>query len=535
MRRTPFRIVDTGLNSAEVNIAMDRHWLAAHVQGERDNLLRFHRSTPSAWVGLHQWPERELRLHFCHRKGIDVVRRLTGGGTLYVDPQQLGFSLILKWSERLAELGESGVIQRGCDAVVSALRGLGVAAAFKAPNDIEVAGRKLASLYASRDRGSFLLQAVLLMTADATRMQGALRLPSEPAVNGQVPRAASERLTALDQVCSRTPTPARIRKALTVSIAAQFNLRAESSTKTVYAQLREGFANATWPAVLDHQIQISTATTYWRTQAETMAELAEALWVSPAGLLRTQLRWDPLRHVPGWLEIGGSVQVQPLDLFARLARGLAGVNRNELATELQKQCVSAHAHLIGFTQDDLLAVLTRAWDRAEQQRDFGLSMEQSNRLTVVNAPGPAANAATLMQQADTLLLPYCTRPLECRDKSLDECRDCTGCEVGTACRAAASQSLNIRELKHYVELDGLLENLRAEGSKGVVGMTCQTFFIKHSDAFTRAGLPVLLVDLGGTTCYELQQEAAGYSGHFPHKTTLDTQVLEKLVRVRKAG
>jgi lipoate-protein ligase A len=266
-----------------------------------------------------------------------------------------------------------------------------------------------------------------------------------------------------------------------------------------------------------------------------MVQLAEAFWASPAGLLRARLRWDSLRHVPSWLEIGGSVQVQPLDLFARLARGLAGMNRNELATELQKQCVSAHAHLIGFTQDDLLAVLTRAWDRAEQQRDFGLSMEQSNRLTVVNAPGPAANAATLMQQADTLLLPYCARPLECRDKSLDECCDCTGCEVGTACRTAASQSLNIRELKHYAELDGLLENLRAEGSKGVIGMTCQTFFIKHSDAFTRVGLPVLLVDLGGTTCYELQQEAAGYSGHFPHKTTLDTQVLERLVRVRKAG
>lgn len=535
MRRTPFRIVDTGLNSAAVNIAMDRHWLAAHVQGERDNLLRFHRSTPSAWIGLHQWPERELRLHFCHRKGIDVVRRLTGGGTLYVDPQQLGFSLILKWSERLAELGESGVIQRGCEAVVLALRGLGIAAVFKAPNDIEVAGRKLASLYASRDRGSFLLQAVLLMTADASRMQGALRLPSEPAVNGQGPRAASERLTALDQVCSRAPTPASIRKALTESIAAQFNLRAESSTKTVYAQLREGSANATWPAGLDHQINISTATTHWRTQAETLNELAESLWVSPAGLLRARLRWDPLRHVPDWLEIGGSVLVQPVDLFARLARGLAGVNRSELAAKLQKLCASAHAHFIGFTQDDLLAVLTRAWDRAEQQRDFGLSMEQTNRLTVINAPGPAANAADLMQQADTLLLPYCARPLECRDKSLDACRDCTGCEVGSACRIAASQSLTIRELKQYSELDGLLTQLREKGSTGVVGMTCQTFFIKHSDAFTRSGLPMLLLDLGGTTCYELQQEAAGYSGIFPYKTKLDTPVLEKLMQVREVG
>ena len=79
------------------------------VRGERENLLRFHRSTPSAWLGLHQWPERELRLLYCHCKGIDVVRRLTGGGALYVDPRQLGFSLILKWSERFAVIGEAGL------------------------------------------------------------------------------------------------------------------------------------------------------------------------------------------------------------------------------------------------------------------------------------------------------------------------------------------------------------------------------------------------------------------------------------------
>ena len=81
-------------------------------------------------------------------------------------------------------------------------------------------------------------------------------------------------------------------------------------------------------------------------------------------------------------------------------------------------------------------------------------------------------------------------------------------------------------------LAGQLAQLRAAGSTGVVGMTCQTFFIKHGDVFERAGLPLLLLDIGGTTCYEHQQEAAGYSGRFPGKTVLDVPVFEKLVRVR---
>ena len=48
--------------------------------------------------------------------------------------------------------------------------------------------------------------------------------------------------------------------------------------------------------------------------------------------------------------------------------------------------------------------------------------------------------------------------------------------------------------------------------------------------------PRVLIDLGGTTCYELQQEDAGYSGAFPYQARLDVQVLQKLVQVRtKSG
>jgi lipoate---protein ligase len=529
MRRTLIRVVDTGLNSAAVNIALDRRWLAGHVRGERDNLLRFYRSTPSAWLGLHQWPERELRLLYCRRKGIEVVRRPTGGGALYVDPQQLGFSLILKLGERLLALGEAGIVRQGCEAVVDALRGFGLCATFKAPNDVEVQGRKLASLFMCRQRGTVLLQGLLLLNADVGRVLGALRLPTEPAVGSAGPIAAGERLTALDRLYARPPSPARLRKALVAALAMQFNLRAQSSTKTVYAQLRGPSAAAPWPAGLE-QIQVPTATLHWRGHALEMADVAETLWHTPGGLLRARLRWDPLQHAPRWLEVGGSVQVQPLDLFMRLGQSLTGVTRAQLAERLHSLCGQAKARLIGFSHADLFAALVSAWDRADQQRDFGLSVEQSNRLTPICADGPAVPAVSLMRRTDTLLVPYCARPPECRGRALDECRVCTRCEVGSACRTADEHGLKVREMTHYADLAGLLGQLRAEGSTGVVGMTCRTFFIKHHEVFTGAGLPMLLVDLGGTTCYELQQEAAGYSGRFPYQTRLDVQLLRKLMQ-----
>lgn len=530
MRRAPFMVVETGVNSAEVNNAMDRAWLVGHAEGERANLLRFYRSPPSAWLGLHQWPERELRLLYCHRKGIDVVRRLTGGGTLYVDEHQLGFSLIIKWSERLAGHGETAILQRGCQAVAAALQGFGVDAVFKAPNDIEVRGRKLASLFISRYRGSILLQGVLLMTVDSARVLGALRLPTEPAsAHGHAP--AVERLTALDRLLPRPPAPARLRKALADALAAAFNLGAQSSTKTVYATVRDIARPGGWPAGLDRPLRIPTATTYWRELAATQTGMAEAFWRAPIGLLRARLRWDTLRQAPRDLEIGGHVQVYPLNLFQRLAEELAGVSRAELPAHFAAACDRLHARLVGFSRADLLELLERVWDRAEQQRRFGLTVEQANRLTLVGAADAAA-AESVVARADTLLLPYCVRPPECRERPLADCLDCSGCEVGQACRTAQEYGLTVRESTASVAFETLLAELSAEGSTGVVGMTCQTFFIKHGEVFERAGLPLVLMDIGGTTCYELQQEAIGYGGRFPYKTTLDIPVLEKVVRAK---
>lgn len=531
MRRAVFRVVDTGLNRPDVNLAMDRSWLLAHAQGERDNLLRFHRSTPSAWLGLHQWPERELRLGYCRRKGIDVLRRLTGGGTLFIDEHQLGFSLIVKWTDRLAAEGEAGVQRRAGEALATALQSLGVPAQFQAPNDVSVHGRKLAGVFSSRYRGSVLVQGVLLLTLDATRLLNSLRLPSEPATDALGPHPARERLAALDEVCGRSPTPARLRKALSEALAAAFNLRAVASTKTIYAELRELPHAASAPG-LDRAGAITTEGRHWREQQAATADLAEALWRTPAGLLRARLRWDSLQRAPLWLEIGGGVQVYPLDLFARLAQSLAGCPADELEAAVRRICREQHAQFTGFAVEDLLAVLARAWARAEQQRNFGLTVRQANRLTVVAAPERAANAAQLMQEADTVLLPYCARPPECRDKPLDACRDCTRCEVGAVSRTAHQRGLRIHALKDYAGFEAQLTDLRAQGSRGVVGMICQTFFIKHGDVFERAGLPVLLLDIGGTTCYEHLQEAAGYSGRFPGKTVLDVPVFEKLVRLR---
>lgn len=532
MRRAVFRVVDTGLSRPAANLQMDRRWLVGHAHGERDNLLRFYRSTPSAWLGLHQWPERELRLQYCHRKSIEVVRRPTGGGALYVDERQLAFSLIVKWSERLAAERLDGVMTRAAEAVAAALRTLGIGARFEAPNDITVHGRKLATVFASRYRNSVLVQGVVLYTCDAARLLNALRLPGEPMADADGPHPAHERLAALDEVCARAPAPAQLRKALAASLASAFNLQALASTKTIYAELREP-PRAAAPPAFEQPVQVPTEARHWRAHEAALAASAEAFRSTPGGLLRARLQCDALQRTPLRVEIGGAAQVYPPDLFARLAAALEGCPAEQWETRVRDCCAEQAAQFTGCTAGDVLAVLAQTWARAAQQRRFGLDVRQANRLTVVEAPGRAANAEQLVQQADTVLLPYCARLPECRGKPLDDCNDCSGCEVGAACRAAQRHGLQVRAMNGYGALAEQLAALAAAGSTGVVAMTCQTFFIKHGELFTRAGLPLLLMDIDGNTCYELHQESAGYRGEFPGKTQLDVPVFERLLAGRE--
>ena len=80
------KVLDSGLQSGSANNAIDRYYLDLHAQGACPDQLRFYRSLPSASVGRHQIIDRELRIDYCRSNNIALVRRLTGGGAIYLDP-----------------------------------------------------------------------------------------------------------------------------------------------------------------------------------------------------------------------------------------------------------------------------------------------------------------------------------------------------------------------------------------------------------------------------------------------------------------
>jgi lipoate-protein ligase A len=149
--------------------------IEGHKAGRIPDTIRFLRFPPTALVGRHQALSREVRLDYCREHGIGVGRRITGGGTIYFDEGQLGWELVFaRKSLGIADLGE---LTRAICEAAAGLRRLGVAAAYRPRNDIEVDGRKLCGTGGFFDGDTLFYQGTLLIDMNPEDMVAALRVP----------------------------------------------------------------------------------------------------------------------------------------------------------------------------------------------------------------------------------------------------------------------------------------------------------------------------------------------------------------------
>ena len=142
--------------TAAETAARDRAMLAAHAAGRTGDRIVVRRFRPAVSVGCHQTFEHEARRQYCDEAGVQVVRRPTAGGALYLDEGQQAMSLVVPAVALGTNLAER--LAAGAEIAAAALARLGVQSVFKAPNDLQVAGRqKIASVFLAEQGRSVLL------------------------------------------------------------------------------------------------------------------------------------------------------------------------------------------------------------------------------------------------------------------------------------------------------------------------------------------------------------------------------------------
>lgn len=189
IRYDKIRTVETGFNSAALNMAIDEALIESVGQVP---ILRIYGWRPAAVsIGYFQSMNEEVDFTKCKEIGVDIVRRLTGGGAV-LHEYELTYSFISRrYPQNIVES-----YKWICDAIVISINRLGFDASFVPLNDIVIAGKKVSGNAQTRRKGVLLQHGTILLDVNVDKMFSVLKVPSEK-LRDKIIKDVKERVTSL--------------------------------------------------------------------------------------------------------------------------------------------------------------------------------------------------------------------------------------------------------------------------------------------------------------------------------------------------
>jgi lipoate-protein ligase A len=168
------RVLETGCNPGAWNMALDETLLTNLVDHDNPILRLYGWQPPCVSIGYFQSMEEEVDVLKCSNMGVDVVRRITGGGAV-LHEFELTYTFITK--NYPANILESYHLI--CEPVVLCLDRLGYSAKYVPLNDIVVDNKKVSGNAQTRKNNILLQHGTILLDVDVEKMFSMLKVPSE--------------------------------------------------------------------------------------------------------------------------------------------------------------------------------------------------------------------------------------------------------------------------------------------------------------------------------------------------------------------
>jgi len=221
-----FRIIDTGVREGRSNIAFDAALIELRQAGKVPDTIRFLRFPPTALLGRHQDLSREIDVDYCRTNGVGTVRRITGGGAIYLDEGQLGWEIVFHRSS-LGIAALPDLAREICNAVAAGLSTLGVDARFRPRNDIEVDGRKISGTGGFFDGDILIYQGTVLVDLNPEHMVSALNVPESKLKKRDLDSASQRVVTLKELLGDNLPDMPTIKQAIVGGLCEHFGISAE--------------------------------------------------------------------------------------------------------------------------------------------------------------------------------------------------------------------------------------------------------------------------------------------------------------------
>ncbi|XCY91113.1 lipoate--protein ligase [Streptococcus agalactiae] len=164
-------IVNTS-NDPAYNVALEAY--AFQKLTDIDEIFILWINEPAIIIGRHQNTIQEINKEFIDKNGIHVVRRLSGGGAVYHDLNNLNYTIISNNTQEGALISKLFQNQ-----LLILFAKLGVKAEFTGRNDLEINGQKFAGNAQAYYKGRMMHHGCLLFDVDMSVLGQALKVSKD--------------------------------------------------------------------------------------------------------------------------------------------------------------------------------------------------------------------------------------------------------------------------------------------------------------------------------------------------------------------
>ena len=200
-----------------------------------------------AMLGINQVAQAEVNMDYAHKENIQIVRRQSGGGTIFTDMGTLLYTLIMP------DIGtyspDMVISELFAGPILRAINNLGIPAVMEGRNDLLVAGRKFSGMAQFSRRGRICSHGSLLIDTNLSMLTDVLNVDADK-ISSKAIRSVRSRVTNLCEHIKKPITTTKFWNSLEQQLAQEWDMEPFSFTNTQQLIIEdiynEKFGNSEW-------------------------------------------------------------------------------------------------------------------------------------------------------------------------------------------------------------------------------------------------------------------------------------------------
>ena len=169
-----WRLIDTDLADPYYVTAADEMLSQARTLNKTQNTLHYYRRHPPAVsLGRSRKIHDDVNVKECETNNVKIIRRTTGGGTIYTDKNCFIYSCIFDRKDYPFS-SSTTVFNTLCQCLITTLNTFDIYPIYKPPNDLLLNGKKISGSAQLKKHNTILIHGTLLVDTDLEVMNKVL-------------------------------------------------------------------------------------------------------------------------------------------------------------------------------------------------------------------------------------------------------------------------------------------------------------------------------------------------------------------------